>query len=382
MRWRLLGVCASLFTLACTSAPAEPQASEAQPAPVAPAPTQTNEAPIEPAPVEPAPVEPPPAAPQEQPAPSPAVPTVDPLELPEGPIPEWCEITLKVVTAEQLDRAGVCQSIEEPVDDCSTEDSAWISEPEVGTIEWELWNVALLIPRGPDRFERVLLDVHSCGLETRRELQYAEVRADDPLDASIVIAHTERYCEGETFEDRDCTVEDEDELLIAVTRLRDGRFLLAEALVNLRDRKAHGGFQAARVVVGRERVDVWACDGHARLPLPDDAATEPEAPTPAPTSNTPPPTADETKTAGKRCNEGWSHFRAGELAAAKLEIDAALAVLERAEDPAGKRSLGACLYNRGRIAEQEGDLAGARELYQRSLAARPNDTVQERLDSL
>jgi hypothetical protein len=86
--------------------------------------------------------------------------------------------------------------------------------------------------------------------------------------------------------------------------------------------------------------------------------------------------------AAERCNQGWSSFLAGDLAAAKLDVDAALTVLERVTDERGQRSLGACLYNRGRIAEQEGDLGHARELYRRSLAARPNDTVQARLDSL
>jgi hypothetical protein len=91
---------------------------------------------------------------------------------------------------------------------------------------------------------------------------------------------------------------------------------------------------------------------------------------------------DETKLAAERCNAGWAKFQAGELARAKVDVDAALTVLERAQDERGKRSLGACLYNRGRIAEQEGELDAARELYERSLAARSNDTVRARLDSL
>jgi hypothetical protein len=109
-----------------------------------------------------------------------------------------------------------------------------------------------------------------------------------------------------------------------------------------------------------------------------DSSDSPSAPDVA----LPPVSAEAAATAGKRCGEGWTKFQAGELAAAKLDVDDALLLLERARDSRGLRSLGACLYNRGRIAEQEGNLDEARRLYERSLAARPNDTVAARLDSL
>jgi hypothetical protein len=63
-------------------------------------------------------------------------------------------------------------------------------------------------------------------------------------------------------------------------------------------------------------------------------------------------------------------------------VDAALTVLEQAQDEKGRQSLGACLYNRGRIAEWEGQFRETRDLYRRSLAVRPNTTVSARLDSL
>ncbi len=50
--------------------------------------------------------------------------------------------------------------------------------------------------------------------------------------------------------------------------------------------------------------------------------------------------------------------------------------LATATDP---RLRGAVLYELGRLAEDEGDLASARDHYSRSLAVRPNDVVRERL---
>lgn len=119
------------------------------------------------------------------------------------------------------------------------------------------------------------------------------------------------------------------------------------------------------------------CEGR-----PEDASYS-TLPAPSPdAANLPAASADEATAAGKRCGEGWSKFGSGDVAAAKIEIDAALSVLERAQNTRGRKSLGACLYNRSRVAEQEGEAAKAREFYQRSLAARPNDVVQARLDAL
>ncbi|MGE0788253.1 MAG: hypothetical protein AB7S26_21450 [Sandaracinaceae bacterium] len=67
-------------------------------------------------------------------------------------------------------------------------------------------------------------------------------------------------------------------------------------------------------------------------------------------------------------------------------VVAALRVLERATEGA-RRSLGACLSHRGRIAEEGGDGRAARAFwsrafYERSLVARPSDVVRARRDGL
>ena len=67
---------------------------------------------------------------------------------------------------------------------------------------------------------------------------------------------------------------------------------------------------------------------------------------------------------------------------AHARIDEALAVLSRATDADAVRTHGACLYNRGRVAEAENNPTAARTFYQRSLAVRPNPTVEARLRTL
>jgi tetratricopeptide (TPR) repeat protein len=173
---------------------------------------------------------------------------------------------------------------------------------------------------------------------------------------------------------------------VVVTALAGGSFLVTRVTIDLSDDRTHRSYPAAFVEVSGDMLHVWACDGDARLPLPGGA----RAPDPSTSdsgssvdgSRLPPVSAEEAAAGGKRCAEGWSRFNAGELAVAKLDVEAALTVLERAVDERGLRSFGACLYNRGRIAEEEGDPEAARSYYRRSLAARPNDTVQARLDSL
>ena len=177
---------------------------------------------------------------------------------------------------------------------------------------------------------------------------------------------------------------------VVVRDLADDAFLVTRATIDWHHDDADSSDPPV-VSISGGMIDVWVCGGHARIPLPEGARAagssspvepgivEPHAD--APSSSTP-VSAAEAAAWAERCNEGWSKFKAGEFAAAKLDFDAALIVLERAQDDKGRRSLGACLYNRGRIAEQEGKVAEARGLYRRSLAVRPNDTVSARLDSL
>lgn len=77
---------------------------------------------------------------------------------------------------------------------------------------------------------------------------------------------------------------------------------------------------------------------------------------------------------GNRC---FAHLAANRLDAAQAACDRGLA---QATDQAVRGSL---LYNLGRVAEARGERGRARELYRRSLAARPgNRVVQGRLDAL
>jgi hypothetical protein len=389
MSTRIFGACTLLVVIACTKSEPEPTPSKDRSAAAVPPIEQPTAEP--PKPTTPAP--PPKQVPPKQvppvplpPEPLPPEPIAEKLYFSEGPMPEWCKIKLEAVTAKQLDREGVCASMERSLDNCTIEESAWFSDHDHS----EVGPIALLLPLGPDRFERLELAKYGYGTEEQTSLLHASVQSEQPLDASLVMEDRADFCKPRGDGEMPLCYEE----LIAVTRLSDGRFLVATATTDLDNPKARTGFLGARVVVAEDKADVWACDGHVQLPLPEGVPPQPVAqeptplpgtPTPTPTSPTPTgptPSPEEAKAAGQRCADGWSQFGAGELAAAKLEVDAALTVLERAENEAGKRSLGACLYNRGRIAEQEGDTAAAREFYRRSLVARPNDTVQAKLDSL
>jgi tetratricopeptide (TPR) repeat protein len=80
---------------------------------------------------------------------------------------------------------------------------------------------------------------------------------------------------------------------------------------------------------------------------------------------------------GKSLGElGWAYFNAGKLDQAQARLELAL---KYADNDASR---GAVLYNLGRVAEAKADVALAIELYTRSLAVRPNDTVAARLSTL
>ena len=63
-------------------------------------------------------------------------------------------------------------------------------------------------------------------------------------------------------------------------------------------------------------------------------------------------------------------------------IRPALTQLAGVADDRGRRALGACRYNLGRVEEAEGRIDAARRLYRLSLEARPNPAVEARLTSL
>jgi tetratricopeptide (TPR) repeat protein len=72
----------------------------------------------------------------------------------------------------------------------------------------------------------------------------------------------------------------------------------------------------------------------------------------------------------------WAAFSAGDLARAREAGEAAVRVTTT------PKVKGASLYNLGRALEASGDTEGAREAYRASLAARPNDVVRKRLETL
>jgi hypothetical protein len=293
--------------------------------------------------------------------------------LPEAPVPSRCKIETKVVQPVdveplQPDRSSLCSSVRIHSDssDCP-ETGPWFERKSDDSI-------ALVVPLGAGQFGRIPeLAWYSDGTEESSLITGLQVRSSNPVEAWLLMSAAEAGCEGEG-EDELCGLSSTHDQHIVVTGQADGSFLVTRVTIDMHTDKSQLR-TAARVSVSGEMLDVWVCGGHARVARP---AAEPSSANPT----LPGVSADEAATAAKRCAQGWSSFQAGQLADAKLEIDAALTVLERARDDKGRRSFGACLYNRGRIAEQEGNVADARDLYRRSLAARPNDTVSARLDSL
>ncbi len=85
---------------------------------------------------------------------------------------------------------------------------------------------------------------------------------------------------------------------------------------------------------------------------------------------------------GARCELGFVLVRLGRSTEAVTPLDQEIAALGSPTDAAGGRRLAACLYNRGRAAEDLHDLDGARAAYRRSLALRPNPSVTARLAAL
>ncbi len=85
---------------------------------------------------------------------------------------------------------------------------------------------------------------------------------------------------------------------------------------------------------------------------------------------------------GVHCELGMLAQRAGQPDLARRELlDGVERLRRRPRHPASRRSLGACLYNLGRL-EEERHRDRARALYAHSLAVRPNRVVEGRLREL
>jgi len=89
----------------------------------------------------------------------------------------------------------------------------------------------------------------------------------------------------------------------------------------------------------------------------------------------------EAGNARLHCEAGFVALRADDFAAAETQIEAGLAVFRRsgAIATADRVPYAMCLYNRGRLAQVDGDRHLAIASYQQSLALRPNATVEAKL---
>jgi tetratricopeptide (TPR) repeat protein len=368
----------ALLVVGCGGESAPRGAAPAAP----PAPAVAEGEPTTPAPATPARVESPDA-----PALGSTPPAAAPL--PEGPIPRWCRIDAhwaslsepvslealyEALLAAPLDdtphtRGSLCESAEVAYGspDCPA-DGPWLAE----SLEGEL---TLVVAQAGGLYARIpALAQLSYGTEESCTLGRWELLAAQPLDAGLSIDVSEQVClDEENFED--CGLADS-ELVHTVLREVQGRILRVTATIDVR-RAPQGGESVTippTLEVSGSTVNLWVCGGHARFPIPAAPSPTPDTPQ-APTT---PATEAEAQAAAAQCAEGWRAFGAGDFDTARTTIDAALEVLERAQDARGLRARGACLYNRGRVAEQDADVRAARGYYQRSLEARPNEVVRQR----
>ncbi len=86
--------------------------------------------------------------------------------------------------------------------------------------------------------------------------------------------------------------------------------------------------------------------------------------------------------ASLRCQLSFALVGAGQYAEARATATAAIAAIRTPLTAATRRTMGACLYNRGRAAEGLGDARAAATDYVESLRLRPNDAVLARLTAL
>ncbi len=94
-----------------------------------------------------------------------------------------------------------------------------------------------------------------------------------------------------------------------------------------------------------------------------------------------------SESASARCELGWAHYQLGQFEEARVQLERGVHLLRNAVHRARGRqtnrpsTLGACLYNLGRVAE-ESDVPAAAAYYRESIAVRPNTTVSARLEAL
>ncbi|MFO0713951.1 MAG: hypothetical protein U0353_29110 [Sandaracinus sp.] len=340
---------------------------------------------------------------------------------PSGPLPPWCTLELRAVTPRSASSltalwevVGRDPHLDDPPPADDAEARAWLCESLRGSLSgcarggpitfarpnYEGTGLAWIDADGTARWVDQLGTV-SDGTEEASFLERVEVRSSATLEVSFEYSEAEQSCFGEEG-DETCGL-DEVRRRVFVVLGRGASALVAELELDVDTMREVGtgppsGLPSPRMRVEDDTVVVEACGGIARRPLPEPPAPAPssgaagpipaaadavpEAPAPIPEPALPPPSSADVEAAAQQCGSGFARIGAGDLPGARREIETALRVLERAEGERAHRSLGACLYNLGRVDEGEGDLGGARAAYRRSLEVRPNATVQERLRGL
>lgn len=322
--------------------------------------------------------------------PSGRVPVPPPQE--QRDIPGWCEVELSVVHSESLGSLhAACLQLaggdSEPCPPGEAEVRRELCRPQVGNAPgcvdggpiWALSDtseVALVWPAGAGGVSMLRgLGLVNAGTEDNSTIERAEIRSVSPLEALLEMSSGQEGCEGEG-EDELCGQYETGRSFVVVRALPDGDLLRLDVQQDPEAmREAGGGTWAApRVTLRATEVVVEACGGRTTRALPSG---------PAPTGDSATaPTAADVERAAAQCSAGWTRFGQGDLRAARSDFEAALALLARAGDERGRRTLGACRYNLGRVEEAEGRVDAARQLYRLSLDVRPNPTVEARLASL
>ena len=319
-----------------------------------------------------------PDAPDDSDAPAPAT---------NAPLPRWCEVevepldfaqrgTLAEVTRGALGETDepysandLCLSMQlTPGSSSCPEGGPYFAKPE-----HEYGEISLLVPLEGGVFGRVAAVArYSQGTEEAELVEDLELRSTRPVQAYSRVSESSQVCIDDG--PGGCGLSEDASVETWIVELRSGAWLRIRVRTDVpaaREASGSGVFRAlpARVEEDASGVHLWACGGHRLFQLPAGSASPAEG-------------ALDAAAAASLCNSGWAAYRAGDLTGARVSVDRALQTLTQASDPSGLRSLGACLYNRGRIAQTAGEREAARTFYQRSLAARPNATVQARLESL
>ncbi len=335
--------------------------------------------------------------------------------LPDGPMPRWCRVEVERIAAPprmSLD-AAVAAALHEdtpglvPGDLCASmrvtvgDPNCPYAGPWLG-LGTDVGAVSVVVPL-PALQARLLSRVAAdwSGTEEFDVLERWSLRSAHPLRLAMITSR------GEPTDDPDLGISPGEVARDAVVVLEtpEGDFVEVRARADLLRMRRAGG-QLDRLPDARldgAEIELWACGGRGRYPIPSTATDRYTAgeraapPSVAPIAEAPPPEAppaagasdatdapseDEVSAARAECNEGFAALSRGDTERARTAIDHALTVLTRATDAAARRTLGACLYNRGRLSELDGDAAAARRYYERSLEARPNATVEERMRSL